>query len=1242
MRSHSSRRRGHRALFVLAAAAGGVGLLPSTDALGAVSTFDNGGLDLFWSNNANWNPDAAVAGNDAKFNSATATTSASTVTSVVDANTSVLSLGYNQFGATSAGVLYHVTQINDGMTLSITGSTGANGVAMFAGSGVDAGGGTDTSYTYIQNQPGAVIGGTFEIQNAAADLIVRNTSATNNVHRSTLDISKLSNFNANMRDIRVGAGDAASDRANGTLYLAFNNDINANSITVGNNAGNGSTSNPAGRLYLGNSNLIKTNSILIGGRSTGNSSAGFTPGITNGSLTIRGFNGIGRADLSIGTQPLGDTSPATSTTNNVMDLTGPSGFGSGSIDAQINALAIGRASAAVTTLRQGVGTLTYNAGIINANDVLLGDDNGTTTNSTATGTINVRANAQMVVNNSLVLTKRTGTGTASGYTGVINIDGTGAGATPAKLRAGTTITDAGGVSTLSVSNGGTLQARGLGTSASRIDNLTLNSGTVVVDIGNSVPVTNWGWVGTLTANGANTIGLQFSGALTTGTFPGISYTALGGAGFGSFTMAKQPARVTAHLVDNLNSIDISIDSADTPKWVGALSDTTVNGTWDVTTTNNWKLVSAGTFTNYQEDLVTYSTTDSVLFDDSATGTTNVDVSTTVMPNAITVNNTAQPYTFGGAGKISGATGITKTGTNTLTISNTGGNDFTGALLIEGGTVNTGADNVLPNAGAITAATGGTFDLQSHTEAVGTVNVSGGTVTAGSGALSADIINANAGTLTAGTGSITAGLINVAGGNATGGAGAINANGLTISAGGTVSGAFNVANSVVAQQGTINANIAGAATLTKNTAGTTLTINSANTYTGVTTLNEGTLAVTHADALGSAAARTVISGPSATTTGVLSLSGGIVVPEPLELGGRRGTSSVSPNFNPHVVNASGDNTLSGNVNLVTNGTLYTIQSNAGKLTVSGNISTAILTTGNNRELFLRGAGNGEVSGGVLNPAGTDPIVLTKRDAGTWTLSGASTYTGGTVVAEGTLVAANGDALGTGALTVNNATARAQAGLTKALSVANVTTTGTGQLDMTNNDMVVKSSTLAAIQSQIVSGFAAGSWNGVGINSSTAAADSQFVTALGYADNSLLALGTFSGVTLTGPEILVKYTYYGDADLSGVTDTDDFTLFLNGFQDPGTFPATWLFGDFDYSGVVDTDDFAVFLHGFQDQGGPLSALSEAVAEASGLSSSDRAFMQAAIAAVPEPTTLGVLGIAGLGLLGRRRRNVRPSLV
>ena len=71
-------------------------------------------------------------------------------------------------------------------------------------------------------------------------------------------------------------------------------------------------------------------------------------------------------------------------------------------------------------------------------------------------------------------------------------------------------------------------------------------------------------------------------------------------------------------------------------------------------------------------------------------------------------------------------------------------------------------------------------------------------------------------------------------------------------------------------------------------------------------------------------------------------------------------------------------------------------------------------------------------------------------------------------------------------------------------------------------------------------------------------------------------------LTSAAVFVKYTYYGDNDLSGNTTLDDFTLFLNGYQNSGN---TWSQGDYDYSGRVTLDDFTLFLKGYQNQGAPL---------------------------------------------------------
>ena len=203
-------------------------------------------------------------------------------------------------------------------------------------------------------------------------------------------------------------------------------------------------------------------------------------------------------------------------------------------------------------------------------------------------------------------------------------------------------------------------------------------------------------------------------------------------------------------------------------------------------------------------------------------------------------------------------------------------------------------------------------------------------------------------------------------------------------------------------------------------------------------------------------------------------------------------------------------------------------------------------------------------------------------------------------------------------------------------------GTGAVDLTNNAMVVRGGNLAAVTAAITSGLYTGTggyWDGAGINSSVAAADGSFLTGLGVLDNSLALYPDFAGVMgLTGAEILVKYTYYGDSDLSGTVTGDDFNLFLTGFNDPML--SGWVWGDYDYSGSITGDDFNLFLNAFNNQGGPLrdptlaAQLNDfgaqlAVAPAGG---SDPA---AAQAVVPEPGSFALLTAGAIGLLGRRRK-------
>jgi hypothetical protein len=102
------------------------------------------------------------------------------------------------------------------------------------------------------------------------------------------------------------------------------------------------------------------------------------------------------------------------------------------------------------------------------------------------------------------------------------------------------------------------------------------------------------------------------------------------------------------------------------------------------------------------------------------------------------------------------------------------------------------------------------------------------------------------------------------------------------------------------------------------------------------------------------------------------------------------------------------------------------------------------------------------------------------------------------------------------------------------------------------MIIRSGALAAVQPLTAAGFNREPWNGAGgMHSSAAAADAIGLTALGCVSNASRGFASFGGGSgLTAGDVIVKHTYYGDADLSGAVTLDDFTPFLNGYQGSGS--------------------------------------------------------------------------------------------
>ena len=324
----------------------------------------------------------------------------------------------------------------------------------------------------------------------------------------------------------------------------------------------------------------------------------------------------------------------------------------------------------------------------------------------------------------------------------------------------------------------------------------------------------------------------------------------------------------------------------------------------------------------------------------------------------------------------------------------------------------------------------------------------------------------------------------------------------------------------------------------------------------------------------------------------------------------------------------------------NGHTYVIDG-AGSLTLQGagsNGATVIVQAGTQEiNLPLTIASNTvfNVSSGATlvigNPTTVDsPFSLSQSGLGTVTYNSIVTVQTGASISFGNSTYAHGLTLqGTGAATLASHTGSTQT----VLQLDSLTGSGTSKLDLTNNALVVHCSPLtvsaitSAITTELKTGFNAGSgyWNGAGgIVSSAAASDTKHLTTLGSRQS---AGGTFDGVSTTTSDVLVKYTYYGDANLDGSVNGADYQQIDLGF---GSHLTGWQNGDFNYDGVVDGSDFSLIDNTFnQLNAGSTSPLAITAGSADLIASP--------ASTVPEPATLSLLGIGAIGLLGRRSRKV-----
>jgi autotransporter-associated beta strand protein len=222
--------------------------------------------------------------------------------------------------------------------------------------------------------------------------------------------------------------------------------------------------------------------------------------------------------------------------------------------------------------------------------------------------------------------------------------------------------------------------------------------------------------GNLAFNGTWQVIIRSGAIISPGQYPLIKYTnSLSGTP--PTTVYSLPQFMAATISNNIanKSIDLVVTSGNQLAWgVGS-------GTWDIASTPNWNSPSGST---------TYTDGSLVLFDDSASGPSpiNVDLEVTVNPGGITANPTNYSYTIStisGNGNIAGPATLTKNGSGTLTLNLL--NSFTGGTVVNAGILNLQNSGALGNSTAPLTVTGGTLDLGGTGPSFGNITLSGGTI-----------------------------------------------------------------------------------------------------------------------------------------------------------------------------------------------------------------------------------------------------------------------------------------------------------------------------------------------------------------------------------------------------------------------------------------------------------------------------------------------------------------------------------
>ncbi len=607
--------------------------------------------DTNWSDSANWASGTLPSGNNCVFNDATGVGSSTTINNVVNTPEFPLSLLYTNIGT------FQNTFILPGDTLTI----GTGGLLMTNATG------------QLTNPPvtiATISGSTLVTSNDTINV----GYAFDSVARTgpTLNMSGLANFiGTNMNHIYVGEGPV---RLSGTLYLAATNNVyftgasssSSPNLEIGFNSSN---NGPPSYLYLGQTNLFYVNDIGMGLQKQNGTEMEFNSAFNNPVAYFYGTNGVGSL-VSTWAIADGQATGGTTTTSATADFTG------GTVYANVNNMWIGRSSSAENGgSPTDEGTLTFGAGQISVNNMTNGWITSAAESTTGESTINVNGTGVLSVSGNLVL--------ATTNSGLTYTTHTVEAQCELFINGGTVLANkilTGGMGNSGNGYGAYVQMTGgllgvtntMGSSTYPVNYLVLQSSATlqlgVVDNVTSAQVQD------LASDGSATV-INISSLPIVPTFPTqyplITYQGGNGSGV-QFSLGTMPGTYMGY-VSNDNNSTVWLVVTNGPavpqlQWGGG-----VNGNWD-TTTKNWTNNGVA---------VAYSENSAVFFDDLAQ-TATVNLTAPHTPFGLTVANSVLNYTFTGSG-VGGSGGLTKSGTASLTLSESG-DSFNGGISLVGGTL----------------------------------------------------------------------------------------------------------------------------------------------------------------------------------------------------------------------------------------------------------------------------------------------------------------------------------------------------------------------------------------------------------------------------------------------------------------------------------------------------------------------------------------------------------------------------